>query len=163
LGVAQLQAGQPKDALKELEAVAAPMRSIPEYHLQRARTYLALGRGDDAVKAAKTAEQLAPQTPEPSAMLGAIYATRGDLRKAEEAFRRALRLNDHLVEARYALARLALDEKKEAEALAILQGIINDEPRHVPTALFLAALYTRQARYDQGIAILENVAQATPQ
>ena len=263
LGVAQLQAGQPKDALKELEAVAAPMRSIPEYHLQRARNYLALGRGDDAVKAATTAEQLAPQTPEPSAMLGAIYATRGDLkkaeemyaraleidpkflhgriglgnvydldrrpeealkqydtalqgdgrygpaiaakvgalvrqnrvdeairfvtaqgdpqdaqaisrlghlyrlnnepRKAEEAFRRALRLNDHLVEARYALARLALDEKKEAEALAILQGIINDEPRHVPTALFLAALYTRQARYDQGIAILENVAQATPQ
>ena len=52
LGVAQLQAGQPKDALKELEAVAAPMRSIPEYHLQRARNYLALGRGDDAVKAA---------------------------------------------------------------------------------------------------------------
>jgi tetratricopeptide (TPR) repeat protein len=263
LGGALLQAGQSKEALKELDAVAAPMKRIPEYHLQRARAYLALGRGDDAVKAANTAEQLAPQTPQPSAMLGAIYATRGDLkraeelyaraleidpkfipgriglgnvydldrrpeealkqydaalqgdgrygpaiaakvgtlvrqkrvdeairfvtaqgdpqdaqgisslgrlyrlnnepRKAEEAFRRALKLNDRLVEARFALARLALDEKKEAEALGILQAIINDEPRHVPTALLLTTLYTRQARYDQGIAILENVAQANAQ
>src|SRR5437762_2066291 len=263
LGVAQLQAGQSKDALKELDAVAAPMRNIPEYHLQHARAYLAVGRGDDAVKAAITAEQLATQTPQPSAMLGAIYATRGDLkraeemyaraleidpkflpgriglgnvydvdrrpeealkqydaalqsdgrygpaiaakvgalvrqkrvdeairfvtaqgdpqdaqaisrlgrlyrlnnepRKAEEAFRRALKLNDRMVEARFALARLALDEKKDGEALGILQAIINDEPRHVPTALLLTTLYTRQARYDQGIAILENVAQASPQ
>jgi len=263
LGVAQLQAGQAKEALKELEAVAAPMKGIPEYHLQRAHAYLALGRGDDAVKAAQTAEQLAPQTPQPSAMLGAIYATRGDLkraeelyaraleidpkflqgriglgnvydldrrpeealkqydaalqgdgrygpaiaakvatlvrekrvdeairfvkaqedpqdvraisrlgrlyrlnnepRKAEEEFRRALKLDDRLVEARFALARLALDEKKEAEALALLQRVLNDEPRHVPTALLLTTLYTQQARYDQGIAILENVVQANPQ
>src|SRR6266480_1172455 len=263
LGGALLEAGQAKEGLKELEAVAAPMKSIPEYHLQRARAYLALGRGDDAVKAAKTAEQLAPQTPQPSAMLGAIHASRGELkkaeevyaraleidpkflpgriglgnvydldrkpeealkqydaalkgdgrygpaidakvatlvrqkrvdeairfvkaqgdpqdaqaisrlgrlyrlnnepRKAEEAFRRALKLDERMVEARLALARLALDEKKDAEALALLQGIINDEPRHLPTALLLTTLYTQQARYDQGIAMLENVVQANPQ
>ena len=51
LGGALLEAGQAKEGLKELEAVAAPMKSIPEYHLQRARAYLALGRGDDDVRA----------------------------------------------------------------------------------------------------------------
>src|SRR5439155_18461661 len=152
---------KPEEALKQYDAARQGDGRYGPAIDAKVATLVRQKRVDEAIRFVKA--QGDPQDVRAISRLGRLYRLNNEPRKAEEAFRRALKLDDRLVEARFALARLALDEKKEAEALAILQGIINDEPRHLPTALLLTTLYPQQARDDQGIAILENVVQANPQ
>ena len=77
------------DALARLIPLAKALDRDPEYHLARGRALAALGRLDEAQRAAETALRTAPQAPQAYVLLGEIRAKRGDAAGAREMLTRA--------------------------------------------------------------------------
>jgi predicted Zn-dependent protease len=74
LAQAYSRVGKAREALVLLDGVAKPLENIAAFHLERSRALLAVGRPDDALKAASAAQALAPQTAQPYLVMGQIRA-----------------------------------------------------------------------------------------
>jgi tetratricopeptide (TPR) repeat protein len=145
LGIAQLQAGQPAEAVTNLQAALAKSPNDPDllYYLSRAGTSLssqsldkllaafpntarghqALGQNYYVVKmlpeAAKEYEQalaLRPDLPGLRLELGQVYAAGSEWEKAEEQFREETKLQPGNAEAAYRLGDALLQQGKMKEA-----------------------------------------------
>ena len=145
LGIAQLQTGQPVEAVTHLQAALAKSPDDPDllYYLSRAGTLLssqsldkllstapgsarghqALGQNYFALKmfpeAAKEYQQavtLRPDLPGLRLELGQVYAASSELDKAEEQFRLEARLQPGNPEAAYRLGDALLHQGKMKEA-----------------------------------------------
>lgn len=145
LGIAQLQAGRPAEAVANLQAALAKSPNDPDllYYLSRAATLLssqsldrllsafpATARGHQALgqnyyvmkmlpEAAKEYEQalaLRPDLPDLRLELGQVYAAGSEWEKAEEQFREETKLQPGNAEAAYRLGEALLQQGKMKEA-----------------------------------------------
>jgi protein O-GlcNAc transferase len=150
LGIAQLRAGQPAEAVSSLQAALAKSPDDPDllYYLSRAgsalssqsldrllsafrntaRGHQAMGQNYYAAKmyldAAKEYEQalaLRPDLPGLRLELGQIYAAGSDWSKAEDAFREETKLQPGNAEAAYRLGDALLREGRMSEAASELR------------------------------------------
>ncbi|HXH83889.1 MAG TPA: tetratricopeptide repeat protein [Candidatus Tectomicrobia bacterium] len=117
-------------------------------------------RAQDAIAFVQDTLKADPRNPDLLALLGQLHVATKQPRKAEEEYRRAVKLNRGHVGALLGLARLALAEKKETEAVGHLQQLLRERPHHLGGSLMLATIHNRSARYDSAIAVLEPAAQA---
>jgi tetratricopeptide (TPR) repeat protein len=145
LGIAQLQAGQPAEAVADLQAALAKNPNDPDllYYLSRAGTLLSsqtldrllsnfrdTARGHQALgqnyfvmkmfpEAAKEYEQavtMRPDLPGLRLELGQVYAATSEWSKAEEQFRSEAKLQPGNAEAAYRLGEALLQQGKMKEA-----------------------------------------------
>jgi tetratricopeptide (TPR) repeat protein len=150
LGIAQLQAGQPGEAVASLQVALAKTPDDPDllYYLSRASTALsaqsldkllsaspntarghqALGQNDFALKmfpeAKREYEQaiaLRPDLPGLRLELGQVYAAGSEWERAEELFRAETKLQPGNAEAAYRLGAALLQQGKMKEAVEELR------------------------------------------
>lgn len=111
-------------ALLEQAARSAPSPEIAHtFDYARANTYLALGRGDDAVRMLAQREQELPDSYEPPARLAGVLLKMGKLPEAKAAIERALARSYGPRRLRYLEARAQILDKlgDKAAALATLR------------------------------------------
>src|SRR6185503_15662657 len=76
-----------------------------------------------------------------------LAESRNDTKSAADAFRRAYELAPNHVDTRYNLARLHAREGRSDQAIADLERIIKEHPRHANAHQQLAGVYRTQKRY----------------
>jgi tetratricopeptide (TPR) repeat protein len=95
-----------------------------------------------------------------------VGSTRDSLQEAEAYFRRALRLDSTLVEARLRLARVIARQGRSDEAAAALDAILASPPpapaMHFLAAMFMAEIEQGRGGDDRALALVEKAAALFP-
>jgi tetratricopeptide (TPR) repeat protein len=102
------------------------MAQTPET-LQRARGLLARGQADEAGHTLETFLQRHPGNADAWTLLGAVRAQQNEPAKAEDAFRKALSIQQHLTSAETNLGHVLLDEHRPSEALPYLAEALRSD------------------------------------
>lgn len=162
LGIAELEAGQPAEAVKDLQAALAKDPNDPDllFYLSRAasglssrvsdklllqfsgsarghqvlgQNYFAVKMYPDAEKEYKQAIALRPDLPGLRLELGQVYAANADWQNAETEFREEVKLQPGNAEAAYRLGDALLQEGKMKEAVEELRRSDQLRPNMPPT------------------------------
>lgn len=158
LAGAYTRMGRGKAALAELDRVAKALDTTAWYHLERARTLLVLGRFDDALQAARTAERMVPGQGQTFLLLGQIYVQRGDARAAREMFSKAAEVGGGEARAHLALGLLAQFEKNQDSALQEFDAAVNADPTSIRAARAKVSVLVQQKRVKEAIQFAEAAA-----
>lgn len=107
-----INSGRYEEALKLIDARTQASRNLPgtdvQLMFQHARVLGALGRDQEAEAIYTEMTTRFPELPEPWNNLGALYASRGELDRAQDALNMALRVNPNYPAARANLGDLQL-------------------------------------------------------
>src|SRR5436190_1457987 len=68
--------------------------------------------------------------PHHHSQLGDIYFQRGKLKEADESYRAAMDRDPHDIDTRAHFAQCLLRQKRPKEALPLLQGVVQENPKH---------------------------------
>ena len=162
LATAYTNAGKGKEALAALDRVGKALDKLPGYYIERGRALMLMGRADEALQAARTAQRLAPDSTQPYLLMGQIYAGRGDNKAAREMFARAAELSATDAGPRLALGRLALSEKNPDVALKEFDAALTADPKSIGAARAKVALLAQQKRTKEAIQFTEGLIQREP-
>jgi tetratricopeptide (TPR) repeat protein len=162
LGQLDLAANDPDAAVKEFDtAIQANPKSLPAVQA-KVTALLGQKRVKEAIQVAEAAVKANDQDAGFHTLLGGLYLIDGQNDKASASYRRALELDPKSAGARLGLARVAIGQKKEDEAIGHLQAALRERP-DLPTAvLLLTTLYDKAGQYDQAISVLEAALKASP-
>ena len=164
LALGRLSAGE-KDmdsAIKEFDlAKEADPKAIAPVRTKIA-ALLQQNRGKEALQEAESAASKQPKVAGFQLLVGSLYGREQQWDKSSAAFKKALELDPRSRDARMGLARVAVAQQKEDEAVGYLQPIIKEAPGQAATVLMLARIYERRAQYDQAIPVLEEAVKAQP-
>ena len=154
-GVALLEQYQYESAAS---AFRDALRIDPSLALARLNLAIALYYVPDlqgAAREATEAARLLPSAPQPSYILGLI--ARADNREADAArgFERVRELDPRDVGAAINLAQIYLQQRKYAEAAAVLRPAVSDEPYNVTAAYNLGLALSRAGNADEGRRLME--------
>jgi tetratricopeptide (TPR) repeat protein len=155
LGVALLEQYQYESAAT---AFRDALRIDPGLMLARLNLAIALYYVPDLPAAAREATEAAralPAAPQPSYILGLI--ARAENREADAArlFERVRELAPRDTGAAINLAQIYLQQRKYAEAIAVLQPAVADEPYNVTAAYNLGLALTRAGNAEEGRQMME--------
>lgn len=100
-----------------------------------------------------------PEDPNGHMMMGIALYESGDFQQARARFESAQQLEAGLVEADYYLGMVAYSLSEDAEAEALLLGVLGRNPNHGRARLGLGKLYLRQRKTEQAVAELKTAAQ----
>ena len=155
LGVALLEQYQYGPAAS---AFRDALRIDPSLALARLNLGIALYYAPDlpaATREATEAARLLPSAPQPPYILGLI--ARSDNREADAArfFERVRELDARDTGAAINLAQIYLQQRKYAEAIAVLRPALADEPYNVTAAYNLGLGLTRAGNADEGRQMME--------
>jgi tetratricopeptide (TPR) repeat protein len=162
LALAEAQVGLAREALARLDGLARSFAGQADFHLERARVLLLLGKTGEALAAAGRARTLAPRAPQPLLLLGEIRAQQGDLRGAREAFEAAAALDAHYAPARLGLGRVAAAEGQPDAALREFEAAVQADPRSLPAARARAAALVQRKRLGEAVASVQGAIEANP-
>ncbi len=154
---------KPEEALREYDAALAAAPGHPEAVAAKVATLLSSGRAVEASRFLQAVMKERRPTAHLHSLLGTVFLSQRDLRRATEEYENAVKLDQGYVPARLRLAGLALAGKRPADAVHHLQLVVKDHPGNLPAALLLADLQARRAQFDRAIPVLEAAAQANPQ
>jgi tetratricopeptide (TPR) repeat protein len=162
LGQLALAEKDPEAAAKEFDAaVQANPKSLPA--IQAKVTALLMQKQvKEAIQFAESAVKGNEQDPAFHALLGGLYLADNQHDKASASFRRSLELDPKSVGARLGLARSAVIQKRDEEAIGHLQAALKDRPDTPTVVLLLTSLYEKVGQYDQAISVLETALKASP-
>jgi len=106
---------------------------------------------------AETIEILRSQNNFPPALLLRAKAEYfyGDLDKAEESCRRAIRFRSSLMEAHFYLARILFEKNDIAGAQAAIETLLADNPQDIRALRFAAQLASEAGKYDDAVILLD--------
>ena len=94
----------------------------------------------EAIQVAEAAVKANEQDAGFHTLLGSLYVADNQYDKASASFRRSLELNPRYVGARLGLARLALGQKRDEEAISQLQAALKERPDEPTVVLLLTSL-----------------------
>ena len=83
-------------------------------------------------------------------------------RQGARGLQKQLELAPKSVDARVGLARVAIRQQKDEEAMSQLQAAVKDSPDHLGAVFLLASLAEKLGRYEQGVGPLEAAVKANP-
>ncbi len=168
------------DALRDDPKNVEAHRGLARLAQARGDVEGAIKHLEAALKAGAGAESEAEERARLWVEIGRLRLQTGDLERAEEAFRRALKEHDNLPEAYLGLGDLARQRGDEARALKLYrQGweravgwavkeqlalrMLALQPDDVELRFELAKLYEQRRRYDEAIAQYQRVVQLRPE
>lgn len=151
LGTVQRMRRQYKEALESYTFALNIASRNPLILLNRASLYLELGELEGARKDYALALDLQPDNKEALEMLAYIYAEQKDYKSARANYERLLQLEPQHFSGRLGLAMLSQKEGKLREALAILDGMVNEKGQGTSllTAPQHAVVYVARAGVQQ--------------
>lgn len=162
LATAYSSVGKGKQALAALDRVGKDYDKFSGYHIERARALTLMGKTDEALQAARSAQRLAPGSAQPYLLMGQIYTGRGDNKAAREMFARAAELSATDAGPHLALGRLAQSEKNPDVALREFDAALTANPKSIGAAHAKAALLVQQNRTKEAIQFTEGLVQREP-
>jgi len=152
LGLARYAQGDPATALVSLERAVELEPDSALAHDALAVVLAHLGRYDDALRHARRARLLAPESPEIANNLGITYLMNGDAARGEAAIRDAIGLDDQAKPAYRNNLAVALGRQgRFSEALVEFRATGNDQTAHNNVGF----LYFMQGRLDEAIGHYE--------
>ena len=153
-GVAALRAGDIAGAERMLLAVVERDAGVHEAWHVLSMAAIRAGLPDVAVARAQRAVELDRRNADYLNSLGIAHSANQDLRAAEQAFRRAVKIRPAYAEAHYNLAKVLRLAGELDEALAEYQRAHALEPRAVFAQLGLAAVHRLRGRPDLALNVL---------
>ncbi|MDM7325140.1 MAG: tetratricopeptide repeat protein [Thermus sp.] len=165
LARAQLKVGLLNPALENAKTLVARNPRYIGGYMVLSEAYMALYRGaedrekgkaylEQALSVLKDAERVSPRYAPLYAQRGLVYALLGQADKAEEAFKRALGLQD-LAEVRAGLAELYLALGRLEEALEQYARALQLDPRNGGLRVRYASALLLKARAEEAAKVLE--------
>src|SRR6266478_7837789 len=143
LGGLDLAEKNPDAAIKEFDAaIQANPKSLAAVQAKVA-ALLSEKRIKEAIQLTETAVKENEKDAGFHTLLGGLYLADGQNDKAAASFRRSLELDPKSAGARLGLARVAMNQKKEDEAISQLQAALKDRPDQPTAVLLLTALYEK--------------------
>ena len=162
LGGLDLIANNPDGAMKEFDAaIQANPKSLPAVQA-KVSALLAEKKVKEAIQIGEAAVKQNEQDAGFHALLGALYLADGQAERASASFRRALELDPNSIPARLGLARVAISQQKDEEAIGHLKAVIKDRPDQPTAVALLTSLYEKTGQIDQAVPILEAALKASP-
>ena len=162
LARAYARRGRAREALVLLNGLAKPLEKAAEYHAERGRVLLLLGRREEALRAAGEAQRLAPQNPQPYLLLGHIHSQGGNSKAAREMYAKAAEVDSGFAPAHMALGRLHAAEKDMDAALKEFDLAAQADPQSVVVARTKAAALVQQDRAKEAVQYVEGLVKAQP-
>jgi tetratricopeptide (TPR) repeat protein len=120
-----------------------------------------LHRQDDAERNFKKAIELHPDDRSYN-MLGGFYELRGDLKLAEDNYRKGIAVDPKAVTARQNLARLLIDRNKKDEAEEALRTAVQIDPQNALSHLMFGQLLLDRGKLDEAEAEFLFLASTNP-
>jgi tetratricopeptide (TPR) repeat protein len=139
--------GQWREAYASFQRAVAFPQAVPDFHVGMGDCEREFGQYEKAIASYQAAIERKPKHMKANNGLGVIYHRQRDLPRAEAAFRVAT--EEGLPEARYNLASVLIDLKREREAVPYLQQAIEDHPQFDRAARRLAWIYSTS--YDESL------------
>jgi tetratricopeptide (TPR) repeat protein len=162
LGQLSLAEKDPDAAAKEFDAaVQANPKSLPAVQA-KVSALVAQKRIKEAIQVAESAVKTNEHDSGFHALLGGLYLADNQNDKATLSFRRSLELDPKSLGARLGLARVAIGQKRDEEAIGHLQAVLKDRPDQPIAVLLLTSLYEKAGQYDQALPVLEAALKASP-
>jgi GT2 family glycosyltransferase/tetratricopeptide (TPR) repeat protein len=164
LGATFQELGRPDQALpllrRSLERSDPSASIIRKLYALMVQCHRQLGQNEAALVACRAGRALCPEDAELLFQEGVILRTRRDLAGAEACFRRLLqeREGDHFAsvdsglrgyKARHNLAAILQEQGRVAEAEAMWQAALEEQPGFVPGWLGLGELFLAQTRWEE--------------
>ncbi len=143
-GQAFMELGEYDSAGKAMQEAESIDPAALNVIVARATLELARGEPDAARRLAERAVTLGPGDADAWNILASVRHVQGDIRKAEEGYTRALKINPHLLDARIGRASLSLDagnDKAAGTDLVYIQKAKITDPR---ASYLLAIWFARQ-------------------
>ncbi len=110
-----------------------------------------------AIERLEKAVTLHPQYASAYNSLGVAWAKSGDTARARQAFKNAIRVNEHMASAYVNLSRIALKEQEYTEAEDLLGKSLRTEPENLEALTLLAGARLMNRHYDGVIASARKV------
>jgi Tfp pilus assembly protein PilF len=110
---------------------------------------------ENAAKEAAEAARLLPSAPQPSYMLGLIARAENRDEDAIRFFERVRAIDPRDVGSAINLGQIDLQDRKYAEAAAVLRPAVQDEPYNVTATYNLGLALTRAGQRDEGQSLME--------
>jgi arylsulfatase A-like enzyme/Flp pilus assembly protein TadD len=144
LGYALAAGGDLRGAETHFRAALASSMPTADVHLGLALCFASTGRAREAEGALMEARRLEPGNPVVEANLGSLALEAGDMAKAAEFLRAALRIDPDLHQARFNLARALARQGRRADAIeeaeTLLQRLPPQAPQRAEVRRLIAAL-----------------------
>jgi tetratricopeptide (TPR) repeat protein len=164
LGEALVRSGRFLAALKFLLGVQKKFGDQPNFQFELALAYLSVLRYPEAVS---VLEKLARERPDSSSVqfyLGGSYMLSGDLKRAEESYRRAIQLRPQ--EPTYYRELASLLQKRDpahlAEAKYLLEKAVALDPTDAESKIVLASCLEKEGKREEAAALLEQAVGSNP-
>ncbi|HKR12058.1 MAG TPA: tetratricopeptide repeat protein [Pyrinomonadaceae bacterium] len=96
--------------------------------------------------------------------LGLIHQTRGELEDARKRFERALQIDDGEIDASYQLGRIALQQKRYADAIQNFEHVVARDPAHAQYEIWreVAATYIAAGQFEDARNALDQFLEHRP-
>ena len=140
LAKSHLSAGDPKQAVNELEGIISASPESAEASALLVVSLTSEGRLDEAEKAANAFRERAPDKPLPLYLLGSVALSRNDPTTARQHFEEALKVDPNFFQAALSLAALDIQQGHRADAKQRYQSLLSRTPNNVQAMLALAQL-----------------------
>ncbi|MEO6626786.1 MAG: XrtA/PEP-CTERM system TPR-repeat protein PrsT, partial [Burkholderiaceae bacterium] len=153
------------NSLVQAEAyLAKALQSAPEALLTRRLLATVFMRSGQSAKALSTVQpllKLESLDPSTTALIGEIYLQGGDVKKAEEYFAKATKLDPKNERTRTALALTHLSDGRDEAGLAELQEIANSETGSIAT-MALISTHLRRGEFDKALKAIDILEKKQP-
>ena len=163
-----MELGKLNDARKSLKRAVRLAGPNPMPHITQGRLELRLGDVDAAFESAQEAVKKAPNEPRAHRLLAACYAHRGQLKKAEQSYVRAVELDGSDLDARLGYANVLRDQGAKSatpasspmlsKAIPIYLAAMQDAPKNPQTMFEYGRALELQGDLAGAIALYENAA-----
>ena len=152
LGIALLAAGQPQEALVELESAWARNPSDARTGAALSNLYLQRKELQKAQRVTEALVKRQPRNPGIQDLWGMVRWRQGDLAGARKAFETAAQLDPRAVQPRLNLARLDVREGQLQTAATRLGEVLKTDARNVEAMFELALVAERAGKPDQVVS-----------
>ncbi len=163
-----IELGKLNDARKSLRRAVRLAGPNPMPHITQGRLELRLGDVDAAYESAQEAVKKAPNEARAHRLLAACYAHRGQLKKAEKSYVRAVELDDSDLDARLGYANVMRDQSAKSDkpasspmlsrAIPVYLAAMRDAPKNPQTMFEYGRALELQGDLAGAIALYENAA-----
>jgi len=153
---------QPEQAKAEIDLVTTNDPTNPVGWILQGQLQYQTENYDAAQKALERPEVTASRYPEAQFFLGNIAAKKGDAAKAQEYFRKAVRLNPQYLAARVALAESLLNQGKNVEARAEINSTLAFNKDYPMARLMKGVADRSEKRYAEAESGLAALAKEQP-
>jgi len=163
LGLTYWRKGWIPDARFELEAAGQLVPDREVFNLDLAELLVDLGAADEALRLADAAVDRNADSARAHHLRGRALAIKGDVARAEAAFRQALARDPKLADAHAGLGHLFLKRREVARAEQAFDTALRLRPDHVDALLGLGSLRLERGQVEAARADFERAVRAEPE